>query len=278
MATHHYQPVDVDLPAPNPLYFSYQQVLADSATVLHSHPWGQLNMISLGIMEIVLGEQRLVAPADYLIWVPADLEHTSYNEQALDYTSIYVSHQLAAKLPPEPRLLLLTPLIRALLADFCERKIGHMADAWDQHQAELLVEKLTRTRSQENYLPMSQDKLLAPMLAVLHSDPADPRTLAQWAGQLHTTERTLARRCLRELGMSFGQWRSRLRLLKALAWLKGDMPIQEISWRLGYGSTSAFIAMFNRELGGSPQRYRLQSAGRHPPVVVGKPADGMLTY
>ncbi|MGL5974864.1 MAG: helix-turn-helix domain-containing protein, partial [Aeromonas sobria] len=70
----------------------------------------------------------------------------------------------------------------------------------------------------------------------------------------------------------------RLRLLKALAWLKGDMPIQEISWRLGYGSTSAFIAMFNRALGCSPQRYRLQSAGRHPQVVVGKPADGMLTY
>ena len=278
MATHHFNPANIDLPEPNPLYFSYQQMLADSATLLHSHPWGQLNMISLGIMEIVLGEQRLVAPADYLIWVPADLEHTSYNEQALDYTSIYVSHQLAAKLPPEPRLLLLTPLIRALLADFCERQIGHMGDAWDQHQAELLVERLARTRCQESYLPMSQDKLLAPMLAVLHGDPADPRTLAQWAGQLHTTERTLARRCLRELGMSFGQWRVRLRLLKALAWLKGDMPIQEISWRLGYSSTSAFIAMFNRALGCSPQRYRLQSAGRHPQVVVGKPADGMLTY
>lgn len=278
MATHHFNPANVDLPEPNPLYFSYQQMLADSATLLHSHPWGQLNMISLGIMEIVLGEQRLVAPADYLIWVPADLEHTSYNEQALDYTSIYVSHQLAAKLPPEPRLLLLTPLIRALLADFCERQTGHMGDAWDQHQAELLVERLARTRCQESYLPMSQDKLLAPMLAVLHGDPADPRTLAQWAGQLHTTERTLARRCLRELGMSFGQWRVRLRLLKALAWLKGDMPIQEISWRLGYSSTSAFIAMFNRALGCSPQRYRLQSAGHHPQVVVGKPADGMLTY
>jgi AraC-like DNA-binding protein len=259
MASHHYHATDSELPVPNPLYFRYQQLRADSITAQHSHPWGQLSMISLGVMEVALGEQRLLSPADYLIWVPADLEHASYNEQALDYTSIYVSHQLAAKLPSEPRLLLLTPLIRALLADFCERKIGHMGDAWDQRQAELLVEKLTRTRCQESYLPMSQDKLLAPMLAALHSDPADPRTLAQWAGQLHTTERTLARRYLRELGMSFGQWRARLRLLKALAWLKGDMPIQEISWRLGYGSTSAFIAMFNRELGCSPQRYRQQS-------------------
>ncbi len=99
------------------------------------------------------------------------------------------------------------------------------------------------------------------MLAALRSDPADPRTLAQWAEQLHSTERTLARRCVRELGMNFGQWRARLKLLKALAWLKGELPVQEIGWRLGYGSTSAFIAMFNRELGCSPQRYRQQLGG-----------------
>ena len=62
--------------------------------------------------------------------------------------------------------------------------------------------------------------------------------------------------------MNFGQWRARLKLLKALAWLKGELPVQEIGWRLGYGSTSAFIAMFNRELGCSPQRYRQQLGGR----------------
>ena len=253
-----YQIQDAKLAEPNPLYLRYQQIQADSASAPHSHPWGQLSLISLGVMEIVVGEQRLVAPADYLIWVPADLEHASYNQQALDYTSIYVNHALAARLPAEPRLLEMTPLIRAILADFCERRLGHMEDEWDVRQGELLVEKLTRTRCQESYLPMSQDKLLAPMLAALHSDPADPRTLAQWAEQLHSTERTLARRCVRELGMNFGQWRTRLRMVKALAWLKEALPVQEIAWRLGYGSTSAFIAMFNRELGCSPQRYRQQ--------------------
>ncbi|MGE6159892.1 AraC family transcriptional regulator [Aeromonas salmonicida] len=261
MALHHYHSTDIALPEPNPLYLRYQQIQAESACAPHSHPWGQLSLISLGVMEIVLDQHRLVAPADYLIWVPADLEHASYNQQALDYTSIYVNHALAARLPAEPCLLEMTPLIRAMLADFCERKLGHMQDEWDVRQAELLVEKLTRTRCQDSYLPMSQDKLLAPMLAALRSDPADPRTLAQWAEQLHTTERTLARRCVRELGMNFGQWRARLKLLKALAWLKGELPVQEIGWRLGYGSTSAFIAMFNRELGCSPQRYRQQLGG-----------------
>ncbi len=58
--------------------------------------------------------------------------------------------------------------------------------------------------------------------------------------------------------MSLGQWRTRLRLVKALDWLRGEMPVQEIAWRLGYTSTSAFIAMFQREQGCAPQRYRQQ--------------------
>lgn len=261
MSSHPYLALDSALAPPNPLYFRYSQIQAGNACLAHSHPWGQLSLISLGVMEIVVGEHRLVAPADYLIWVPAGMLHSAYNQQALDYTSIYVSEALARRLPPEPRLLELTPLLKALLADFCDRRVGHMTDDWDVHQAELLIEKLARTRCQDSYLPMSQDKLLAPMLAALRSDPADPRTLAQWAQQLHSTERTLARRCVRELGMNFGQWRARLRLLRALAWLKGELPVQEIGWRLGYGSTSAFIAMFNRELGCSPQRYRQQLGG-----------------
>ncbi len=189
MALHHYHSTDIALHEPNPLYLRYQQIQAESACAPHSHPWGQLSLISLGVMEIVLDQHRLVAPADYLIWVPADLEHASYNQQALDYTSIYVNHALAARLPAEPCLLEMTPLIRAMLADFCERKLGHMQDEWDVRQAELLVEKLTRTRCQDSYLPMSQDKLLAPMLAALRAGTwhefrpvAGPAQAAQGAG------------------------------------------------------------------------------------------------
>ena len=74
MALHHYHSTDIALPEPNPLYLRYQQIQAESACAPHSHPWGQLSLISLGVMEIVLDQHRLVAPADYLIWVPADLE------------------------------------------------------------------------------------------------------------------------------------------------------------------------------------------------------------
>ena len=243
---------------PNPLYFRYSQIQGGNACAEHAHPWGQLSLISLGVMVVEVGGERLVAPPDYLIWVPADLPHTAFNEQTLDYTSIYVSHALAPRLPREPQLLALTPLLRALLEDFTQRRVGHMEDEWDARQGELFIEKLARTRCQPSYLPQSRDRLLAPLLATLQAAPEDNRTLVEWARALHTTERTLARRCQKELGMSLGQWRTRLRLVKALDWLRGEMPVQEIAWRLGYASTSAFIAMFQREQGCAPQRYRQQ--------------------
>ena len=154
---------------PNPLYFRYSQIQGGNACAEHAHPWGQLSLISLGVMVVEVGEERLVAPPDYLIWVPADLPHTAFNEQTLDYTSIYVSHALAPRLPREPQLLALTPLLRALLEDFTQRRVGHMEDEWDARQGELFIEKLARTRCQPSYLPQSRDRLLAPLLAALQA-------------------------------------------------------------------------------------------------------------
>lgn len=71
---------------PNPLYFRYSQIQGGNACAEHAHPWGQLSLISLGVMVVEVGGERLVAPPDYLIWVPADLPHTAFNEQTLDYT------------------------------------------------------------------------------------------------------------------------------------------------------------------------------------------------
>ena len=250
---------DLALPPPEPLHFRYDHFEAHTDYAPHRHPWGQLNRISLGLMELEVVGQRLMAPADYVVWIPADQAHAAYVRQAMDYTSVYVSTELAARLPGEPCLIVQSPLVRALLDDFCQRRVGAMVDEWDRCQAALLVEHLVRAGRQASYLPDSADRQLQPILQALHLDPADPRTLSQWAQQVHSTERTLARRFQRELGMSFVQWRNRARFLKALAWLKDGWPVQDIAAQLNYGTPSAFIAMFRKQVGFSPERYRRQT-------------------
>ncbi|MDI9776072.1 helix-turn-helix domain-containing protein, partial [Pseudomonas aeruginosa] len=55
-----------------------------------------------------------------------------------------------------------------------------------------------------------------------------------------------ARHCQRELGMTFGEWRQRLRFLAAIEALEAGRGIQQIAFDLGYSSPSAFISMFRR--------------------------------
>ena len=55
--------------------------------------------------------------------------------------------------------------------------------------------------------------------------------------------------------MSLGQWQRRLKLLHALRRLAAGEPVEAAALELGYNSSSAFIAMFRRELGQTPKRY-----------------------
>ena len=262
---------DLLLPAPAPLYLRYDHFEAHTEYALHCHPWGQLNRISLGLMELEVAGQRLMAPADYVVWIPAGMPHAAFVRQAMQYTSVYVGAEQAQGLPDTPCLIAQSPLVRALLDDFCLRQVSAMANAGDRCQADLLLQRLAQSGHQASYLPDSPDRQLQPILQTIHGNPADPRTLTQWAQQVHSTERTLARRFQAELGMSFVQWRNRARFLQALVWLKDGWPVQDIATHLNYGSPSAFIAMFHKQVGVSPERYRRQLQTASSPSSAAKP-------
>jgi len=253
-----YREADLRVPKGAPFYFRYDHFAPETNIEPHTHAWGQINRISLGLMEVVVDGRRLTAPAEYLIWVPANQPHSASIRQATDFLSVYVAEPLAQRLPHSACLIPQTPLVRALFEDFAARRVTAMADDWDLRQFELLVETLVRAGHTNSYLPDSTDRQLEPILHAIRLDPADNTTLQTWAERVHSTERTLARRFQSELGMSFLQWRNRVRLLRAVVWLKEDCSIQDIALSLGYGTPSAFIAMFRKQIGFSPARYRRQ--------------------
>ena len=126
----------------------------------------------------------------------------------------------------------------------------------DLRMCRVLLDQISLAPRQNTYLPTSENKLLAPVLSALEKNPADNTSLAQWAKQVYTTERTLSRRCQQELGMSFAQWRQRLRFLHSVSLLEQGKTVQEVALDLGYSSSSAFIAMFQQVSGTTPQRFR----------------------
>jgi AraC-like DNA-binding protein len=124
----------------------------------------------------------------------------------------------------------------------------------------VVVDQLALAPRAGSYLPSSDDPLLAPVLLALQATPGDNRSLAEWAQLVHTTERTLVRRCQRDLGMGLLEWRQRLRIVKALPRLEAGEKVEAIAFDLGYASVSAFIAMFRRLMGVTPDVFRKGSA------------------
>ncbi|WP_461512735.1 helix-turn-helix domain-containing protein [Rhizobium mongolense] len=115
---------------------------------------------------------------------------------------------------------------------------------------------MRRAPRQDTYLPTSQDRALSIVLA-LRRDPGDDRSLGQWASVVHGgSERTLSRRCQRDLGMPFVEWRQRLRLVHALSMLQDGLTVQTVALEMGYSTSSAFIAMFHRMTRATPDDFR----------------------
>jgi AraC-like DNA-binding protein len=218
--------------------------------------WGELNYALVGVVEFNVEGMRYLSPPHYAIWLPPDTLHDAWNQHDIRYVTVYVERALCADLPATTSTLSISPLLKAVLADFAARDVTLPETAEDLRLAQVLVDQIRLARRFDSYLPLSDDVLLGPILRALHEHPGDRRSLAEWARMVKTTERTLSRRCQDKLGMSFNEWRQRLKLIAALALLDAGRPVQEIARQLGYGNASAFIAMFHRLTGTSPTQMR----------------------
>jgi len=241
---------------PYPVYLRIDDFATDTHCLSHRHAWGQLSYSASGLMELNIEGQNYLSPPQYALWIPPEAEHDAYIHQAVAYHSAFLDLSLCHDLPSTPCALTLGPLLKAILADFAQRRVLIPQTAADRRLADVLVDQIKLAPCTRNYLPGSNDTALASILAELQREPGSHRTQAQWAQQLHLTERTLARRCQRELGMSLGEWRQRQRFLAALPLLDAGHSVQTVALELGYSTSSAFISMFQRQAGTTPDQFR----------------------
>jgi AraC-like DNA-binding protein len=150
-----------------------------------------------------------------------------------------------------------TPVgVGGLLAEL----IGHLGDARldppRRARAEgVLIDLLEPLRVATIELRMPRDPRALDVAAALVRDPASKRTLGQWGREVGAGERTLARAFQAETGVSFGRWRTQLRLQAALPTLAQGGSVASAADRAGYESPSAFVAAFRRETGVTPAEY-----------------------
>jgi AraC-like DNA-binding protein len=84
------------------------------------------------------------------------------------------------------------------------------------------------------------------------ADPADNRSLEQWAADAGISARTITRAYREATGLSFAQWRQSVKIHRALELLANGEGVQDVSDLLGYAQPSTFIDAFRRIMGSTP--------------------------
>lgn len=225
----------------------------------HSHPRGQLLWAMRGVLRVASNACIWLVPPSHAVWIPGGMEHRVTIEAEAELLNIYVDPSIRVRETASPlpccAVLLLTPLAREMI-----RRLGDSdtSAAYDDRLlrfcAALLDELESLTEAPLN-LPGGRDERLTRVTRYLIRHPDEPGQLAELGQIAGASPRTLERLFRAETGLSFRQWRSKLRLLNAIEALNRGESSTTIAYSMGYSSPSAFIAAFREAFGTTPQRF-----------------------
>lgn len=218
----------------------------------HVHASHQLAWAPTGVLMVRTESTAWVLPPTRALWIPAGVRHETLSTTSATMQAVYVRPDGCPIGWAD-----CTPVAAGrLLAEL----IGYLADPQLDPAARargeaVVVDLLHPVAMATIDVPMPHEERAKAVADALRQSPDDNRTLEEWGREIGASERTLARAFLADTGLSFGRWRTRLRLSAALADLGANVPVSTVSHAVGYESTSAFVAAFRRETGLTPAAY-----------------------
>lgn len=218
----------------------------------HEHPQHQIAWAARGVLLVETDGGHWVLPPTRALWLPGGTRHRTGTADGADMRGIFLEPTRTPVSFTRPTMLRVT----RLLHDLFDHLLADTADAGRRERAEAVIFDLLEPVDVIPVgAPMPEDPRAREVAAALLADPADDRTLGEFAAAVAAGPRTLARLFRDDTGITFGQWRTQIRLAASLPLLAAGMPLARIAGRVGYATPSAYVAAFRREVGVSPGRY-----------------------
>ncbi len=104
-------------------------------------------------------------------------------------------------------------------------------------------------------LPEPQSETLRRLCQQVREAPGEAWSSGQAAKACSMSERTLNRHFQQQTSLTWSEWVRRAKLMEALVRLAQGYSVLRVALELGYGSHSAFSAMFRRVMGVAPSDY-----------------------
>lgn len=214
-----------------------------------------------GVLSVHTERGTSIVPANRVAWTPAGFTHYHRAHSHTDMRIVFLPAALARLAPDHPAVYLVSGLAREILLTLTgPRNYDPAARNYDRAaQARLrrvLVDELHEAHEQPLQLPEPHDDRLQAVAQMLREQPAANISLAEFGQTIGASARTLSRLFHDELGMTFYQWRTQLRIYHALVLLADGHDTTHVAYACGWANPSSFIAAFNNIIGTTPGRYR----------------------
>lgn len=226
----------------------------------HRHRRAQLVYANQGVMTVTTSSAIYTVPPQRAVWMPGETAHQIDARRSVTMRSLYIKLSLTEAFSPHPYVLQITPLLRELIATAFAIGNGYLPDSPQSRIMQVILDQIAAQPPLELVLPLPSDSRLLRITRSLMINPADRRTLDEWAKEVGASKRTLNRLFSKQTDMSFQKWRQQLRLQHSLELLVAGESVTRIAGELGYDNVSAFIAMFRSCMGTTPRQY-LQMSG-----------------
>lgn len=240
---------------PRPVYGQAEALPNLALGYRHSHPWLQFSYASHGVLDVHTDSGRYLAPPQRAVWIPAGVEHRVRCSAHTLIRSLYITRDVIPVALHQCRVVEVSPLLRELIHTFSLLPVEYDECGSDGRLVRVLLDQLATAPEVASMLPLPADPRLQAITNRLQQQPDDPTTLADWAGQLGVSEKTLSRLFSQQTGLTFRLWRQRLRLFSALPLLEQQEPVTEVALACGYESISAFISAFSQQFGCTPGEF-----------------------
>lgn len=249
---------DIDDPTRPILSFAWQ---ADAAHRLAEHHHVRAHIIKpeAGAYWVSTPDGTWVVPVGQAIWIPSQVHHLVFSHGAVRARMLFVDAAYVAPLPVRSATVAVDPFLEQLL-----RRATEYGNDYPEHGpmarlAGVILDELSTLELAPLFLPSARDDRVGGVMNRLVADPGSVATLEQLASDIGASPRTIARLFRSETGMSFAQWRTRLRLVESVERLASGASVTEVALGLGYNSPSSFTYMFRTNLGVAPAAYRARA-------------------
>jgi AraC-like DNA-binding protein len=219
-----------------------------------SHRRGHLVYAAKGVLSVHSEGGTSIVPANRVGWTPAGFAHYHRAHGQTDMRIVFLPAALARLMPSRPAVLLVSDLAREVLLTLTG--LPEHDRAASARLRRVLVDQLHEAREQPLQLPEPRDERLQAVARLLYASPADNSALADLGRAVGASSRTLSRLLHDELGMTFYEWRTQLRVYHALVLLAEGHDTTRVAHSCGWANPSSFIAAFTGIVGTTPGRYR----------------------